>query len=93
MRLTDGMTKEQKKEYFDKAWETRPKNRHFIYDCDYHNGQVCIFPKDWQGGSVSIDYTQLDDLIQELLECKKYYQKLEKIRKNLLTNQKQYDII
>ena len=92
-KFTKGMTPKQAIAYLDQAKEKEPQNLTFVDDCDYLYGSICIFPKGWKGGSVTIDYTQLDDLIQELIECKKYYTQLEEIRKKVLTNQKQYDII
>jgi hypothetical protein len=87
-KFTEGMTKEQKIAYFNEAHSTKPRDLQIATSCCHIEGYIRIMPEDCYGRSVDIHYTQIDDLIQELLECKKYYQKLGKIRKKILTNLK-----
>ena len=86
MEFTKGMTREQMTAYFNEARKIKPRDFKLIDSCCHIEGSVCIMPEDWYGGNVDIDYTQIDDLIQELKESKKYFQKLEEIRKKILTN-------
>lgn len=53
-----------------------------VGDIDFIHPGVTIFPKGWGGGSVSIKYEYIDNLIEELKASKEMLEKYEKFEEN-----------
>ena len=77
-----------KEKYLEENVEPITNNFTQIDDVTFRHPSVTICPIDWGGGSVTIDYKDIDNLIKELKASKEIIEKYKNFEENLLTNLK-----
>ena len=77
-----------KEKYLEKNVEPIMDNFTQIDDVEFRYPSVTICPIGWGGGSVPIDYEDIDNLIKELKASKEIIEKYKKFEEKLLTNGK-----
>ena len=75
-----------KEKYLEENVEPITDNFTQIDDVEFRHSSVTICPIDWGGGSVTIDYENIDTLIKELKASKEIIEKYKKFEEKLLTN-------
>jgi hypothetical protein len=77
-----------KEKYLEENVEPITDNFTQIDDVEFRHPSVTICPIDWGGGSVTIDYEDIDTLIKELKASKEIIEKYKKFEEKLSTNGK-----
>ena len=75
-----------KEEYLEENIEPITDNFTQIDDVSFRDPSITICPIDWGGGSVTIEYKDIDNLIEELKSSKRIIEEYKKFEEKLLTN-------